>query len=165
MDNLKRSESEEQQSEDDEESSTKNPIKKFFKQLTHPYQILITPFSLWIGFIQGFMIADFTGVIHNYIYIYTPVKSYFNRCFTIVFRGVCVWHSQRRILLHVLWNLIDHWLYAKRHFNQAFRPHCVFSYRSSILFPNACFHAHLEASVRNVFRVFTNGWLDIILKA
>lgn len=69
LDNLKRSESEEQQSEDDEESSKNNPIKKFFTQLTHPYQILITPFSLWIGFIQGFMIADFTGVTYNHIYI------------------------------------------------------------------------------------------------
>ena len=78
LDNLKRSESEEQQSEDDEESSTNNPIKKFFTQLTHPYQILITPFSLWIGFIQGFMIADFTGVIYNHLY--TSFKSYFNRC-------------------------------------------------------------------------------------
>lgn len=74
LDNLKRSKSEEQQSEDDEESSTNNPIKKFFTQLTHPYQILITPFSLWIGFIQGFMIADFTGVIYNHIY--TPFLSH-----------------------------------------------------------------------------------------
>lgn len=39
-----------------------SPVKKFLNQLVHPFQVLITPFSLWIGFIQGFMIADFTRV-------------------------------------------------------------------------------------------------------
>lgn len=80
LDNLKRSESEEQQSE---ESSTKNPIKKFFKQLTHPYQILITPFSLWIGFIQGFMIADFTGVTYNHTY-----RHHLNHILTDVYYSI-----------------------------------------------------------------------------
>ena len=62
LDNLKSSEAQSETTDGDESENDENPIKKFFKQFTHPYQILITPFSLWIGFIQGFMAADFTRV-------------------------------------------------------------------------------------------------------
>lgn len=49
-------------------------LKKMFLQMTNKLQILITPFSIWVGFVHAFVTADFTIVIVN-ILVYLLDKN------------------------------------------------------------------------------------------
>lgn len=62
--NLKQTITNDSTNDNDEDDNRGSKFFKFFRQLINRHQLLILPFSLWVGLIQGFMIADFTRVLN-----------------------------------------------------------------------------------------------------